>query len=112
MNIDKDSMAWLGTNSPYKGMYVYATAAMGLRNMAEYLEEMVSRVFGDMIAEGSVDKVADDLQVGGDSVKVLLENWERVLQRLEDNGLTISARKTVICPKSMKLLGWVGKMAL
>ena len=107
MKMDKESMAWLGTNSPFKGMYVYATAAMGLRNMAEYLEEMVSRIFGDMIAEGIVDKVADDLQVGGTTVKELLANWERVLQRLAENGLTISASKTVICPKTVKLLGWV-----
>ena len=86
-------------------MYVYATGTMGLRNMAEYLEEMVSRVFGDLIAEGIVDKVADDLLTGGDTVKELKENWERVLRRLEENGLTISATKTTICPKSVKILG-------
>ncbi len=40
-------------------MYVYARGAMGLRNMSEYLEEIVSRVFGDLIAEGVLDKVAD-----------------------------------------------------
>ena len=107
MKMKTESMEWLGTNSPYKGMYVYARGAMGLRNMAEYLEEMVSRVFGDMIAEGIVDKVADDLQAGGNTVKELLENWERVLQRLEENGLTVSASKTIICPKTVKILGWI-----
>ena len=56
-------------------MYVYARGPMGLRNMAEYLEEMVSRVLGDLIAEGCVDKVADDLLIGGDNVSEVLENW-------------------------------------
>ena len=107
IKIDKESMQWLGTNSPYKGMFVYATAAMGLRNMAEYLEEVVSRVFGDMISEGVVDKVADDLLIGGDNIEELLRVWTRVLQRLLENGLTISASKTIICPRKVKILGWL-----
>ena len=107
MQMDKESQKWLGTNSPYKGMYVYAKGAMGLRNMAEYLEEIVSRVFGDLIAEGVVDKVADDLQIGGNDVQELLNNWSRVLQRLIENGLTVSPAKTIICPKIVKILGWV-----
>ena len=43
---------------------------MGLRNMAEYLEEMVSRVLGDFLAEGILTKISDDLIIGGNTVNV------------------------------------------
>ena len=88
-------------------MYVYATGAMGLRNMSEYLEEIISRVFGDLIAEGMLDKVADDHLIGGNDIQELLSTWYRVLQRLIENGLTISPVKTIICPKVVKILGWI-----
>ena len=61
--IKKDSQQWLGTISPYKGMFVYNVAPQGLRNMAEYLEELVARVFGDFLAESWLMKIADDLVI-------------------------------------------------
>ena len=59
IRMDRNSKKWLGTNSPFKGMYVYNVAAMGLKNMAEYLEELVSRVLGHLIAEGVLTKISD-----------------------------------------------------
>ena len=105
----KESQKWLGTVSPYKGMYVYNTGAMGFRNMAEYLEEIVARVLGDFVAEGILTKNSDDLIVGGNTIKGLLLNWLRVLQRLAENNISISADKTVICPTSVKVVGWIWK---
>ena len=70
IKIDKNSQQWLRTNSPYKGMYVYSRGPMGLRNMAAFLEEVVSRV-----AEGIVEKVADGVVVWGNNVLKLLVNW-------------------------------------
>ena len=52
MRMNRNSKQWLGTNSPFKGMYIYNVGAMGLKNMAEYLEDLVSRVLGSLIAEG------------------------------------------------------------
>ena len=98
IRMDQGSKKWLGTNSPYKGMFVYEVGAMGLRNMAEYLEELVSRVFGHLIAEGRLTKIADDLIIGANSIPELLYNWSIVLQTLHDNNLYISAGKTFICP--------------
>ena len=106
IKVDKDSQKWLGTNSPYKGMYVYCRGAMGLRNMAEFLEEVVSRVLGDCLARGILTKVADDLVIGGNTISELKVNWNTVLQKLADNNLTISPSKTFICPKSIKIIGW------
>ena len=43
---DPNSNKCVGTNSPCKGMYVYNVAPMmGLKNMTEYLEELVSHVW-------------------------------------------------------------------
>ena len=106
MRMEDSSKKWLGTNSPFKGMYVYNVGPMGLRNMAEYLEELVSRVFGDLIAAGVLTKIADDLIVGGQTVLELLSNWTNVLRCLHDNNLFLSANKTFICPASVSVIGW------
>ena len=88
-------------------MYVYNGAPMGYRNMAEYLEELVSRVLGEFIAEGFLVKVADDLVIGGDTIHELLSNWRRVLRKLRDNNLTISPDNPYICPQTVKFVGWI-----
>ena len=105
--VTRESQKWLGTNSPFKGMYVYNRAPMGLRNMAEYLEEVVARVLGDFIREGIMTKISDDIIVGANSVEGLISNWDRILNSLQQNGLRISPDKTIICPKSIKIIGWV-----
>ena len=75
---------------------MYGAAAMGLRNMAEYSEEVVSRVVGDMLAKDILAKISDDLFVGGNTVQEVLFNWDRHLQRLQENNLFLSANKSVI----------------
>ena len=37
----------LGTVSPFKGLFVYDRGSIGLRNMSEFLEELMSRIFVD-----------------------------------------------------------------
>ena len=43
----------------------------------------------------------------GNTIDELLFNWARVLKRLEENNLKLSATKTVICPKRTIVLSWV-----
>ena len=59
--------------------------------------------------EGFMAKDADDLFIGGETIDELLQNWRKTLQRLGDNNLTLSAKKTVICPLVVKILGWIWK---
>ena len=80
---------------------------MGMPGSETALEELLSRVFGDLIQEGVVAKIADDLYCGGDTPSELLYNWERVLINLQKSDLALSARKTVIAPKSTTVLGWI-----
>ena len=68
---------------------------------------MMCRVLGDFIEEGFVAKLADDLYCGGDTPEALPNNWRRVLQALDRCNLRLSPTKTVICPKTTSVLGWI-----
>ena len=56
------------------------------------------RFLGDLLQEGVVLKIADDLYVGGDTPIELADNWERVLYALDKANLRASAIKTIIAP--------------
>ena len=103
----KASMKYCGVCTPFKGIRVYTRCAMGMPGSETALEELMSRVLGDLLQEGVVAKVADDLYCGGSTATELLYNWERVLKALQTADLNLSARKTVIAPKSTTILGWV-----
>ena len=68
------------------------------------LEELMSRVLGDLIQDGRVAKLADDLYVGGNTPGEVLHNWNRVLVALRHNNLRLSATKTIVCPKSTVII--------
>ena len=71
------------------------------------LEELLCRILGDMVQEGIVAKVADDLYCGGDSVDATLSACSRVLHTLHQNVMRLSAQKTVCCPTTTTVLGWI-----
>ena len=102
----RSSMKYLGTTTPFKGLRVYTRSAMGMPGSSEYLQELMSRVFGDFVQEGFVVLLADDIHVCGNSEEEVLYNWERVLERLSTNNLSLSAAKTVVCPIRTTILGW------
>ena len=47
--LTRDSMKYCGIQTPYKGIRIYTRAAMGLSGSSEHLDELMSRVLGDMI---------------------------------------------------------------
>ena len=65
------------------------------------------RVLGDCLQNGIAAKLADDLYCGADSPEALLENWRRILQALQKCNLHLSPSKTLICPHSTTILGWI-----
>jgi len=105
--LSHSSMKYCGVATPYKGIRVYTRCAMGMPGSETCLEELMSRVLGDLIQEGSVAKIADDLYCGGDSPEEALETWARILSALKNNNLRLAAHKTVVCPRSTTILGWV-----
>ena len=58
-------------------MYVFA--AMGMPGSECALDEIISRIFGNLIEKGLVVRVADDIYIGADDIETLLETWKIVL---------------------------------
>ena len=105
--LSKRSLKYCGVVTPFRGVRVYTRSAMGMPGSETALEELMCRVLGDLLKEGVVAKLADDLYCGGNTVDELLHNWRLVLQALYKCHLRLSAAKTTICPKNTTILGWI-----
>ena len=105
--LSKASMKYCGVATPFRGTRVYTRSAMGMPGSETALEEMMCRVLGDCLQDGIVAKLADDLYCGGNTPEELMQNWERVLEALQKCNLRLSATKTIVCPRSTTVLGWV-----
>ena len=105
--LTRSSMKYCGVATPFKGVRVYARCAMGMPGSETALEELMNRVVGHLIQEGVVTKIADDLYCGGNTPEEVLHSWCRLLKALDENNLGLSARKTIILPKTTVVLGWV-----
>ena len=103
----KESMKYCGVATPFKGVRVYVHSAMGMPESETALEEVMCRVLGPLLQDGSVGKIADDLYCGGNTPQELLLNWKRVLHALHKCNLRLSAHKTIISPKTTTILCWI-----
>ena len=99
-------MKYCGVVTPFRGTRVYVRCAMGMPGSETALEELMCRILGDLLQEGIVTNLADDLYCGENSSAELLSNWRRVLQTLSTSGICLSATKTIIAPKTATILGW------
>ena len=102
----KSSMKYVGICTPFRGVLVYTRAVMGLPGSESALEQLMSKVLGDLMVEGCVVKLADDLYAGANTTTELNSVWEKVLEALHNNNLRLSPNKTIICPTSTEILGW------
>ena len=100
-------MPYLGTVTPFKGIRLYARAAMGMPGSSEWLDNLMAHVVGHLVMEGHVLLIADDLYVGANDIATLLSVWDELLFTLSENNLVLSASKTVIVPMSTTVLGWI-----
>ncbi len=106
--VAKHLIPYLGTVTPHKGLRVYCRAAMGMPGSSEALEELVSRVFGDLIRENFFIHIHDDIHICANRIiPDLRDNWHRVLQLCRENNVKLAPLKTFICPKQFVTLGWV-----
>ena len=80
---------------------------MGMPGSEMALEEIMCRVLGYPLQEGHVGKLADDLYCGAKTLDALLATWKHVFQALDRCNLRLSAAKTVICPRSTSVFGWI-----
>ena len=105
--LSKESQKYCGVATPFRGVRVYSRCAMGMPGSETALEELMCRVLGQLLEEGVIAKLADDLYCGGNTSDELLYNWRRVLEALHGCNLRLSAKKTVVSPRSTTILGWV-----
>ena len=105
--LKKNSMKYCGVVTPFKGIRVYTAGCMGLPGTEVALEELTCLLFGDLVKQGKVAKLADDLFLGAATPGELLATFEEVLGILLENNLRLSAKKTFIAPRSVTVLGWI-----
>ena len=84
-------MRYCGVVTPFRGVRVYARSAMGMPGSETALEELLCRILGDLLQEGSVAKLADDIYCGGNTIVELQQNVKRLLQFFANSGLRLSA---------------------
>ena len=105
--LDPKDAQYLATPHPFKGLRVYAREPQGLRNASEHSYERLARIFGDLCQEDRMTRMADGLYVLADDLPALKENFEEVLRRARQCGLTFKPKKVVICPRNTVIFGWL-----
>ena len=58
-------MKYCGVATPFKGIRVYTSSAMGMPGSKTALEEVMCCALGHLLQDGIATKIADDLYVGG-----------------------------------------------
>jgi len=105
--LDRSSMKWCGTQTPYRGLRCYTVSAQGMPGSSETLEELMCTVLGQMVRDGQAAKIADDLYVGSSvSLDDLHLNWQNALIAMRQSGLKLKSSKTYIAPQETQVLGW------
>ena len=93
---------WL--RNPFCGKLIYVCSTMALPRSEIALEEIIWRVLSNLLKEGKVFWLANDLYCGDNTVSQLLDYWKRVLHALHSTGLCLSASEPVIHPRSTMVL--------
>ena len=102
----KNSMKHYGVITPFK-VFVSTRTVPENPQLRDALEELMCRVLGDLLQEGCVAKIADDLYCDGNSHQELLTNCRKVLSVLNRSNCRPSSAKTIICPASTSIFGWI-----
>ena len=104
--MQKSDIKYLATVHPFKGLKVYTCDPQGLKGASERSYEKLLRIYGDMVQAGQLAQMADGLHILGDSLDILVTNYEEVLKRADMCNLTFKPSKVVVCPKNINLFGW------
>ena len=105
-HIAKERLPYFAFHSPFRGTYIFLRSTQGFLNQSEGLEEMLTCVLQDFIAEGCCRIHADNLYILGHSLQETVEHWKNVLDTLQKNNLKLSPKKTYCFPSRLDLLGW------
>ena len=104
--VRRQDCAFLGVMHPFDGPLVYTASPQGLKNSSEHSYNRLGLIFGDMIREGRMTRMADGLFPLGQCHEELLLNYIEVLDRIQRAGMTLKPSKTRIAPASSTIFGW------
>ena len=105
-HIAKERLPYFAFHSPFRGTYIFLRSTQGFLNQSEGLEEMLTCILQDFVAQGCCRIHADNLYILGHSLQETVENWKNVLDTLQKNNIKLSAKKTFCFPSQLDLLGW------
>ena len=105
-HIKEDKLPYFAFHSPFRGNYIFLRSSQGFLNQSEGLENLVRCVLQDGIAEGWVIVHADNIYVTGNEMEATIDRWKYVLDKLAQNNLKLSPKKTACFPSTLDLLGW------
>ena len=105
--ICKEKLPFMAFHSPYKGMYILARSAQGMKNQSEGLDQMMRVILGDLIKQGKARKIADDVQAGGNSIDQAIDNFALVLEEFDKNNIKMEPKKTKIFAKRLPIFGFI-----
>ena len=108
-HMSKDSIPWLGVQTPFGGLRVMARSGQGLMGMAEEFDELMAKILKQELQEAICTQIVDDIVVGGETPEEAATNYYRVLAKLHLANIKVTPEKTKIFPKSADMLGWVWK---
>lgn len=83
-------MKYCGVVMPFKGVRGNARCAMDMPGSETTLEELTCHVFVDLLQQGQVAKVTDDLYCGANNLEDLLAVWKTVLVDLQACNMCLS----------------------
>ena len=105
-HIKDDKKPYFAFHSPYRGTYIFLRSSQGFLNQSEGLENLIRCVLQDGVAQGWVVVHADNIYVVGRTMEETIDRWKTVLDKLMENNLKLSGKKTACFPASLDLLGW------
>ena len=103
--IDKKLWGYMAVSTPFRGIKILTRAGQGLLNSDVHLDQLMNKVLGDEIASGITEVARDDIQVGGNTIDELIQNWSKVLSKLALCNLKISPEKVRILLDDVEVYG-------
>lgn len=104
--VSKSSRDYTAFTVPGRGLYRFCRMPFGLTNAPATFQRLIDNVLG-VDLEPSVFVYLDDIIIVSEDFESHLATLEKVIDRLSNAGLTISAEKCQFCRSSLKYLGFV-----
>ena len=100
----KKKMAYLCIRTAF-GTLCFQRAAMGLLGMDVVQDELTDKLFGDLVLEGKVCKIADNVYFGGETVDEMISVLKIILDRCMAASLRIKPSSLSLNIQSADILG-------